>query len=402
MRILYFHQHFTTRLGSTGTRSYEMARALIREGHEVIMVCGSFGAGNTGLDSVFQRGMRRGIVDDIDVIEFQIPYSNNLSFWKRSWAFLHFIKSSIKLVFLERYDLVFATSTPLTVGIPGIIARWLRHKPFVFEVRDLWPELPKAMGILRNPIFIFLLEILERSIYQSATRIIALSPGIERGIVAEGVESSNVTMIPNGCDLELFNNQLDFWRPEFVSDDQLLAIYVGTHGLANGLDAVLDAAGQLKLLSRNDICIVLVGEGSEKNRLQSRVQDEQLDNVKFLDPIQKVELPAFMNGADLGLQVLKNVPEFYHGSSPNKFFDYIAAGLPVINNYHGWLADMISNANCGFAIEPDNPVLFAETLIAAADDRQILKTKGKNAGLLAEKAFDRNTLSREWVSWVCN
>src|SRR5690606_1454211 len=159
MKILYFHQHFSTPKGSAGIRSYAMAQSLIRNGHQVTMVCGSFGAGQTGLTAPFDRGMRRGNVDGIDIIEFELPYSNSLSFLKRILIFLSFAFKSIKVAFTEIYDVLFATTTPLTAGIPGIFAKWFRRKPFVFEVRDLWPELPKAMGVIKNPIILWMMSV---------------------------------------------------------------------------------------------------------------------------------------------------------------------------------------------------------------------------------------------------
>ena len=145
MKILYFHQHFSTPAGATGTRSYEMAKTLVARGHEVTMVCGSYIGSVTGLSMPFVRGKRRGNVEGIDVIEFEIPYSNADRFVKRTATFLKFAFRSLGVALREKCDLVFATSTPLTAGIPGVLARWLRGKPFVFEVRDLWPELPKAI-----------------------------------------------------------------------------------------------------------------------------------------------------------------------------------------------------------------------------------------------------------------
>src|SRR5690606_34938779 len=148
MKILYFHQHFSTPQGSAGIRSYAMAQSLVHNGHQVTMVCGSCGAGQTGLTAPSDRGTRRGNVDGLDIIEFELPYSNSLSFLKRILIFLSFAFKSTKVAITQRYDVLCATTTPLTAGIPGRCANWRRRKPFVFEVRDLWPELPRAMGVI--------------------------------------------------------------------------------------------------------------------------------------------------------------------------------------------------------------------------------------------------------------
>ncbi|MGN2485853.1 glycosyltransferase family 4 protein [Acinetobacter calcoaceticus] len=400
MKILYFHQHFSTPKGSAGIRSYAMAQSLIRNGHQVTMVCGSFGAGQTGLTQPFNKGVRRGVVDGIDIIEFELPYSNSLSFLKRILIFLSFAFKSIKVALTEQYDIVFATTTPLTAGIPGIFAKWLRRKPFVFEVRDLWPELPKAMGVIKNPIVLWMMSVLEWTSYHSADRLVGLSPGIVDGIIKRGVAPDKVASIPNGCDLDIFASDHQPWRPEGVEAADLMAIFTGTHGLANGLNAVLDVAVELKDRQRTDIKLVLVGDGMQKKALMERAEKLQLDNVVFHDPVNKAKLAGLMASADIGLQILANVPAFYYGTSPNKFFDYISAGLPVLNNYPGWLAELITKEQCGFAVPPENPKAFADALEQAADQREQLNQMGKNSQQVAKEQFNRSILSQKFSDWV--
>ena len=401
MRILYFHQHFSTPQGATGIRSYEMAKRLLHHGHQVTMVCGSYGVAKTGLEGEFRRGRREGMVHGIRVIEFDLSYSNRDGFLKRSWTFAKFALGSLGLTISEKYDLVFATTTPLTAGIPGIFARWFLRKPFVFEVRDLWPELPRAMGVIRNPIVLALMSILEWSSYRSAIRCVALSPGIAKGIAARGVSDKKIHMVPNGCDLEIFaRDNRSPWRPEGIEASDLLAIFTGTQGQANGLDAVLDAAAVLKQRGRLDIKIAIVGDGKLKEKLMQRAQAEQLTNVIFHPPVNKAKLADLMAAADIGIQCLANVPAFYYGTSPNKFFDYISAGLPVLNNYPGWLAEMIDQHDCGYAVAPDDPHAFANALEQAHNNRQHLRVQGENALKLAKNHFDRHQLADRWVRWV--
>jgi len=400
MRILYFHQHFSTPKGSTGIRSYEMARRLIHHGHQVTIVCGSYGGGETDLVGPFINGKRVGKVEGIDIIEFDLAYSNTDGLVKRAMLFMKFALKSIGVAFTYQYDVVFATTTPLTAGIPGIFSRWFRGKPFVFEVRDLWPELPKQMGVIKNPAILAAMSLLEWASYRSAHRCIGLSPGIVEGIKKRGVKEHKIELVPNGCDLSIFAKELTPWRPDGVGESDLMAIFTGTHGMANGLNSALDVASELKLRGRSDIKIVLVGQGKMKPQLQQRASAESLNNIIFHEPVNKERLAQLMAGADIGLQLLANVPAFYFGTSPNKFFDYISAGLPVLNNYPGWLATMINENDCGYSVAPDNPKAFADALIHAADNRSHLPNMGVNAQALAKRDFNRHDLADKWVNWV--
>ena len=398
MRVLYFHQHFSTPKGSIGIRSYGMARALVHKGHSVSIVCGSYLGGSTDLTGPFVNGKRRGVVEGIEVIELELAYANSDGLRTRAKVFFKYIYQGLKLVFSEEYDIVFATTTPLTAGIPGIFARWFKRKPFVFEVRDLWPELPKAMGLINNPIILSLMSMLEWVSYHSANKIIVLSPGIANGVQKRGVKPANINLIPNGCDLDIFDAEVEKWRPSQIKDTDFLVLYAGTHGVANGLNSILDAAKELKARARTDIKFLLIGQGKLKYTLIDSAAKRKLDNIVFYDPVGKRRLAGLMSASDVGLQILSNIPEFYYGTSPNKFFDYISAGLPVVNNYPGWLSDMITEKNCGFSVQPDDPIAFADTLEKASENRFELKLKGANGRRLAADQFDRKMLADKWVS----
>lgn len=395
MKVLYIHQHFSTPKGAVGNRSYQMALALLERGHEVTMLCGRYAGGDTGISEEFKNGRRVGVVDGIQVIECDLPYSNAHSFLRRTSTFLLFVARTLHVVLTKDYDVLFATSTPLTVAMPGIAARWLRRKTFVFEVRDLWPELPRAMGAIRNPVVLAALSMLEWAGYRSAHRLIGLSPGIVDGIIRRGIHKDNVTMIPNGCDLDVFDRDC---APASGIGEAMVAIYAGTHGRANALANVLAAAMLVQARGRNDIIVMLVGNGSEKPLLLKEAQG--LRNVQFIDAMPKNQLADLFARADIGLQSLANVPAFYYGTSPNKFFDYLSAGLPVLCNYPGWVAELITEYDCGFVVPPDCPKAFADALEAAADDRTRLKEMGRRARNMGRDQFARRDLANAWCSWV--
>ena len=199
MRVLYFHQHFATPAGAAGTRSYEFARALLARGHQVTVVCGAHAQSGLTLPFDEARGWSRGEVDGIDVISLPVPYANRDGLVRRSWAFLRFALQATRLALTLEADLVFATSTPLTAALPGMLAQAARGVPFVFEVRDLWPELPRALGV-RNPLVLGGMALLEFAAYRAADTVIGLAPGIVRGIRRKASARQKVVLIPNGAD----------------------------------------------------------------------------------------------------------------------------------------------------------------------------------------------------------
>ncbi len=301
----------------------------------------------------------------------------------------------------RKYDLVFATSTPLTAGIPAIFARWLRRKQFVFEVRDLWPELPRAMGVITNPVVLGMMSVLEWVSYRSAHRCIGLAPDMVQGIIRRGVSGNKVTMVPNASDIDIFQvDKTQHWRPDSVSDSDFMSVYTGSHGLANGLDKILDVAEEMLKRRKKEFKFVFVGSGKLKPALEKDAKTRNLTNVVFHDPVPKHQLAGLLGAADIGIMCFADVPAFYYGTSPNKFFDYIAASLPSINNYPGWIADHIKQSNCGWVVPVNDAAAFANALEQAQTGQAELNDIKINAFALAEREFARDKLGEKWVRWV--
>lgn len=398
MKILYFHQHFTIPTQAGGTRSYELAKRLIERGHSVCMVCGETAKFN--LFETKTKNVYRGMIDGIDVIQIALPYSNKDSIAKRAFTFIKFGWKGIQIALREEYDLLFATSTPLTAGIPGIVMKLFRKKKFIFEVRDLWPELPKALG-MKNPFLLWGMSILEWLSYHFADACIGLSPGICEGIKKRSQKNKRIAMIPNGCDLDIFKPTSEKnISLEGILPTNKVAIFTGAHGIANGLDSILNAAKVLKQMKREDIILAFIGDGKMKTHLMERVENENIDNCRFYAPIPKKELNKIIASADVGLMVLANIPAFYYGTSPNKFFDYISSGLPVLNNYPGWLADMIQKNDLGIVVPPDDAQAFANGLIKLIDNDNYRIKAGINARKFAENNFSRTDLANEFVAFL--
>jgi glycosyltransferase involved in cell wall biosynthesis len=271
--------------------------------------------------------------------------------------------------------------------------------PFVFEVRDLWPDIPIAIGVVHNPLLKVYLRRMEHRIYRAADHIIALAPGIKEGIVKTGYPAERITIVPNCSDLDLFHpERVPRTDGLFGSADEFRLVFTGAHGLANGLDAVLDAAAELKRRGERGVRFVFIGSGGQREGLMERSRREGLDDrVSWIQSMPKEELARALNQMDVGLMVLKNLPAFYYGTSPNKFFDYIAAGLPVLNNYPGWLADMIEEHQCGRVVPPDDPGAFADAVLWLRDHPDSVRAMGERARKLAESEFDRDQLAERFV-----
>tara|TARA_X000000950_G_scaffold268810_1_gene346768 strand:- start:619 stop:1548 length:930 start_codon:yes stop_codon:yes gene_type:complete len=303
---------------------------------------------------------------------------------------------SLFVLYKIKYDIIFSTSTPLTAGIPGIISKIFSNKKFIFEVRDLWPELPREMGVIKSPLILKTMDMLETITYKCADACIGLAPGIVEGIKKKS-PAKKVSMIPNGCDLSLVSVAKKSMR---VSNDFNL-VFSGAHGIANGLDILIEVGRKLKEMKINDVKIILIGDGSEKKRLIEKKDKYKIDNIIFKDPMKKIDLFSYLKTeADIGLMILKNVPAFYYGTSPNKFFDYISLGLPVLNNYPGWVCNLIKENNCGIIVRPDDPSSFVKGILDIKDNKLKIEKMKNSAYDLAKNNFDRKTLSGEFVKFL--
>ena len=242
------------------------------------------------------------------------------------------------------------------------------------------------MGVVTNPVVILLLRILERCIYLSANHVIGLAPGIILEAHEKGVPEGHTTLIPNGCDEE-FNGQ-----PRVLSGDGVRMIFSGAHGRANGLNQILNVALELKQRGLNDIQIIFVGEGSEKAGLIERAEQEGLENCKFLSAMPKRELIPFLHSCHFGIMCLDNVPSFYNGTSPNKFFDYIASGLPIAINYPGWIAELVGKHQCGFVAKPGDAGEYVEQLLYTINNPKKV-TEMSVAAIRLSNQFRRDDLA---------
>lgn len=398
MRIIYLHQYFRTPAMSGGTRSYEMARRLVARGHEVHMIT----AGDTG----FRRGWTETEEAGIRVHWCRVPYSNHMGFRARMIAFARFSWLAARKAASLGGELIFATSTPLSIALPAIWAARRSHARMVFEVRDLWPEMPIAVGALKNPLTIAAARWLERMAYHNAAHVVALSPGMKAGIVSTGYPEDKVSVIPNSCDVELFDVDAEagrrFRREHVWLGDRPLVVYAGSLGFLNGVDYLARLAA---VVGQRDpeIRFLVVGSGKQEESIRRAARSlGVLDRTFFMMPsVPKASMPAVYSAADIATSLFLDIPQMGVNSA-NKFFDALAARRPVAVNHHGWIADLIRQTDCGLVLDPTDLLASAERLLRAVRNRRWLAAAGAAAGRLGRERFDRDLLAAQLAAVIEN
>mgnify|MGYP000046335558 CR=1 FL=1 len=390
MRIVYLHQYFNTPEMSGGTRSYEMARRLVAMGHEVDMVT-SWREPDMRTDwfTTDEAGIR--------VHWLPVPYSNHMGYNKRIASFLRFASGAARKAASLPADVVFASSTPLTIALPGVYAARRRKVPLIFEVRDLWPEIPIALGALSNPVARFAAKRLERFAYASSAEIVALSPGMAEGIIGTGFPESRVSVIPNSADLDFFSPNLS-GRAEFrsqlgISGEKILIVYTGTFGLINGVEYFPKLAAALENDER--FHFLAVGGGQEFQHVKDVAESAGVLNRNFQmqGQVPKSDMPKVLAAADIASSLFISLPEL-EVNSANKFFDGLAAGCCLAVNYGGWQSRILEETHAGLQLDRDVSVA-ARQLQRLANDPERLAQAKIAARRLAEERFSRDKLAAQ-------
>ena len=389
MNILYIHQYFVTPQEPGATRSYWISKELVRRGHHVTVITGNS-------ESKHEPG--RFDRDGIDVIYINNFYNNSQTKVQKLWSFVKFIFQAIYTGSKEKnVDLVYATSTPLTIGAVALALRFMKGWRYVFEVRDLWPEFPIQVGAVKNPVLILLLRKFEKRIYKRSEHVVALSPGMQEGVVKAGTPIEKTTMIPNMSKPDIFhphevNNEV---VKRFNLDlSKFNVIHFGMLAVANGLEYIVNAALELKKRGDESINFVFMGEGAMEPELKKFCKDNDLRNVQFLGNHPVGVVAEVTNCCGASITSFKNLP-ILATNSPNKLFDSLSAGKPIIVNSAGWTKDMVEQQNCGFYVNVEKPEELAEKLLEYKDKKQLLEEWGRNARRLSIEVYDKAKLSSQ-------
>ncbi len=402
MHILLVHQAFAALDEPGGTRHHELACYLAGRSHRVTIIASPVSY-LTGSPSPFGKGARG--EEGVRVIRSYTYQALHRSFVHRAFSFISFMVSSFFAgLRVKKVDLIWGTSPPIFQGVTAWMLARLKGVPFLFEVRDLWPTFAIAVGVLKNPLLIKMSLWLEHFLYRHADQVMVNSPGYVAHVTERGARQ--VELVPNGADPDMFDplGQGADFRSANHLENKFVILYAGAHGMSNDLGVVLDAAKILEDLTVTlevTVKFVLLGDGKEKPALQKQAAAMQLANVLFLPPLPKTGMSDALAGADAGLAILKPIEE-YKTTYPNKVFDYMAAGKPVILAIDGVIREVVETAGCGIFAQPGDPAALAHAIQSLAADRARSQQMGLAGRRYLEEHFDRSVLAARLVDIMEN
>lgn len=379
MKILLINQSFVSPDEPGHTRHFEMAQFLRSQGHELVIVASDMNY-QTGQRTVDIRGLyMEQSIDGIRVLRAYSYPSLHRSFVWRVISFISFMFSSVWTALrVTDADLIMGTTPPIFQAVSAWIVALIRRKPFLLEVRDLWPEFGVSMGVLKNPIVIALARWLENFLYARATHILVNSPAYRTYMLEKGVPEKKVTFIPYGTDIDMFHPNVDgsSIRHKLGVEDKFVVLYAGAMGPANDIYTILRAADRLR--DEPKIRFVFFGAGKDVERIQQDAHDKKLDNVIFAGVSPKKDMPAVVASADVCLAILQNIPMF-RTTYPNKVFDYMAAGRATVLVIDGVIREVIEASNGGVFVTPGDDALLAKTILELSRDPERVKQLALNA-----------------------
>ena len=394
MDLLFVTHYFPPEVGAPQTRLYELGRRLAARGHRVTVLTG-FPNYPTGVIPAPYRGkfFQREMMAGMNVVRAWMYAAPQQGFTRRLLNHLSLTLTSIPASAAAGHaDVLFVESPPLLLGLAGYVISRLKRAPYVFNVADLWPETAVALGALTNPLAIRLAEWLARFIYRHAARVTTVTDGIRRLLVEQGLPDSQVILLTNGVDTSCFHPDVD---PEpavkaLGLDGRLTVAYAGTHGLAQGLEALIEAAHLLR--HDGHLRFILVGEGAEKSKLVGKVADHELENVSFFPNQPKSLMPHLWAAVDIGVVCLRRL-EIFRSALPSKLFEIMAAGRPVVLAAEGEARDLVLGAEAGLVVSPEDGADLAQAIQQLAADPEARRRYGENARRYVQAHFDREHLT---------
>lgn len=403
MRILFFTHYFPPEGNAPASRTYENCKKWILLDHQVtVITC----APNVP-DGIVYKGYKNKLfqrekIDGIDVIRAWTYITANKGTIRRIINYVSYMFSSVFFsLFIKRPDMIIATSPQFFCGWAGVIASRIRNVPFILEIRDIWPESIVAVGAMRNKKLLNILEWLELKMYAAAQHIVTVGQGYKEKLVEKGIKEEVISVITNGVDSELFYpRQLDekfgrLYKPKH----EFVCSYIGTIGMACGLDIVLRAAKLLKDRKRKNIKFLLVGSGAVKEQLRRQADEIGLNNIVFIDRQDRHHIPDFISVSDVCLVHLKKAALF-KTVLPSKIFEAAAMAQPIILGVEGYAAQFLKEANAGICIEPENAEQLAEAVEHLADNSKLCRLYGQSGYEYVTKYYNRDQLANKYIDII--
>lgn len=395
MKIVYLHQYFKFPDETGGTRSYDLAKSFVENGYEVEVVTATS-------NERYKGGGRWTTIEreGIKVNYIYLPYGNHLSYLKRTWVFFKFLVASFFKLTKIKADIVLATSTPLTIGIPALVNKWIKNIPFVFEARDVWPEAVIAIGAIKNKVLQKVLYGLEKLIYKNASAIVPLSTDMQKSIVKRYPEFTIKTsiVIENIAEINRFQNKEAICLTDVIGfEPRFSVLYAGTFGKVNGLHKLVELASKTIKYDPN-LVYILIGSGAEKKAVKQMAMEYDVlnKNVFILDPILKKELPSWYKAVSMGSSFVIDVPELW-ANSANKFFDTLAASKPILINHEGWQAETIRSYNVGYVLSFEITDKVAKDFIDYTKKNTLIEAQGERALDLAKEKYSLQKATEKYL-----
>ncbi len=400
MRILFLSHYFAPEGNAPATRVHALTRRWVRAGHHVTVVtCTPNVPSGVVYEGYENRWRQREEVDGVEVVRVWTWLAPNAGTARRVVSYVSFmVTATLAGLSGPRPDVVIATSPQFFCGWAGVFVAWLRRRPLVLEIRDLWPESIVAVGAMRASRLIRLLEWFERRLYAAAGRIVTVGEGYRRELEARGVAPASIDVVPNGVDLSVFQPGADgsAVRAEYGLGERFVCAYLGTIGMGCGLDVVLRAARRLRELGRDDLVFLLVGDGAVRGELERQARAERLSSVVFTGRQPKQRMPEFLAATDVCLVHLIR-KALFETVLPSKIFEASAAGRPIVLGVEGDAAQLVSAAGAGLCIEPENEGELVEALTQLAGDRSLAHRLGANGLSRLAARYDVDRLAESYL-----
>lgn len=396
MKILFLTQYCPPEVGAPQNRIFEFAKQLKKFGHDITILTAM---PNYPKGEIFDEYKGKKIVqeelDGIKIVRTSIYATKEKEFIKRLRNYLSFTFSSVLTgaKYIDKQDVIITESPPLFLGWSGYVLSKKKGAKFVFNVSDLWPESAVKLGVLHNKALIKMSTWLEEFCYRKAAAVTGQTKGIVDDIVNRGFDKSKVHLVTNGVDTEFFKreNRDEEFRKEIGVENKFAICYAGIHGLAQGLETVIEAAEILK--DNKDIQIVFIGDGPEKSKLIEMTEDKGLDNVTFLPVQQKPNMPRIIASMDTTVIPLKKL-DLFKGALPSKMFEALSSELPIVLAVEGEAEKLINDAKAGITVEPENPQDIAQAILKLYNDEELRRTLGQNGRKYVIENYSRESITR--------